>query len=850
MKKEFLALKYTVTLAGKIIRYQKKRNLIMFSVISTSIIFAFVSQIVYFATQQSIFANNLRAVGTMAEGIFYNISKEQMDIVKTQPIFSDSSYCIQLGQGRPADDPKEDYPLLYAEEKALAWGFVSLTEGSWPHNEKEIVLEEKMMENEKIELCVGDSISLSISTAAGTAEEEFIISGLCTSRQYQTNIYVSEAFAAKYTEDKTNGTLYCRFPYNSNAEQKMQTAAESMGTDIGEIMFLANPAYADSETGLTRLFTVVTVVGIIILFTFVTVYSIFNITVIGEIKTYSNLELIGVTQSQIQLLVFLQAFIVYLISIPVGLGIGWAAGVIGLHMANYKEIGNITNHIIPFPACGRNAILLALLVVVFSVRKPIRFIRRISPVEASGFSDVFLVQRKQRKPKKYSLTDMAVRNVLRFKGRNTYIIILYSLSMALFMGITSYVKSISLEKYMSQRQLPADIVVGTDDFVNRSMMTAGNSRSNSPNELEGEIWSFRSQVLQELKNACGNARIEPYYYHYDMNINEDMKKRFLQVVSDPAFRWEEDTEIYLLGKRLQEKGIEDSSIYLTDMRYFTEYEALERYKIVEGALDRSKFESGDYVVLIRSPYLGETGTLYHAGEKLVLSNWPDGIITERRENNSPRYQGNKDKEYTVLAVVEDVPVLYAQLDVPVACILPVENLEQYSNNDAPKLFAVALWGEPVEELEEKVAAVLKKNAEKLHYISYKSIKKELKKDVNQLAYIGYMIVLIGAALAFVNMQNSLQMGIVERKQEFRILRNLGMTGKQLLHMIHLENLILLAVGISGGLLAGIIGSNLLVRKFCDNYYFFDYKTAVLPSILLSAGFIFLSIIYPNKKTVL
>ncbi|MCM1500826.1 MAG: ABC transporter permease, partial [Clostridium sp.] len=590
--------------------------------------------------------------------------------------------------------------------------------------------------------------------------------------------------------------------------------------------------------------------GIIILFTFITVYSIFNIAVIGEIKTYSNLELIGVTQSQIKLLVFLQAFIVYILSAPVGLGIGWGVSILGLHMANYREIEYVSNNTVSYLACGRNAILLTFLAVVFSVMKPIRFIRRISPVEASVFSDVSLLKRKQRKPKEYSLADMAARNVLRFKGRNIYILLLYSLSIALFVGVTSFVKSVSLEKYMSQRQLPADIVVGTDDFVNRSMMTAGSCRSNSPNGQEGEIWTIKSQVLQKLRNTCGNARIEPYYYHYDMDINEDMKKRFLQVISDSSFRWEEDTEIYLLGKRLQEKGIEDSSLYLTDMRYFVEYETLEGYKIVEGALDRSKFESGDYVVLICSPYLGETGTLYHAGEKIVLSDWPDGVTTERKEDGSLCYQGNKDKEYTVLAVVEEVPVLYAQLDVPVACILPVRSLERYSGNDAPRLYAVALWGEQVEELEEKVAAVLEKNVEKLQYISYKSIKKELKRDVNQLAYIGYIIVLLGVALAFVNMQNSLQMGIVERKQEFKILRNLGMTGKQLLHMIHLENIILLSTGISGGFLVGIIGSNLLVRKFCDNFFFFDYKTAILPSILLSVGFILFAFIYPNKKTVL
>lgn len=110
--------------------------------------------------------------------------------------------------------------------------------------------------------------------------------------------------------------------------------------------------------------------------------------------------------------------------------------------------------------------------------------------------------------------------------------------------------------------------------------------------------------------------------------------------------------------------------------------------------------------------------------------------------------------------------------------------------------------------------------------------------------LGGALSLIIGLVGILNFLNAVLTGIITRKHEFAVLQAIGMTGKQLRHMLMLEGLYyaLLAMAVST-VLSVTLGP--LIGAGCANvFWFFVYKFSVLPLAVLLPVFILLGLAIP------
>ena len=111
--------------------------------------------------------------------------------------------------------------------------------------------------------------------------------------------------------------------------------------------------------------------------------------------------------------------------------------------------------------------------------------------------------------------------------------------------------------------------------------------------------------------------------------------------------------------------------------------------------------------------------------------------------------------------------------------------------------------------------------------------------------LGSTLSLIIGLVGVLNFLNAVLTGIITRRHEFAVLQAIGMTGKQLKHMLMLEGLYyaMLALILSFALsvtLGPVIGMG------CSSmFWFFSYRFTLLPIIVLLPVFVLLGLAIPR-----
>ena len=119
------------------------------------------------------------------------------------------------------------------------------------------------------------------------------------------------------------------------------------------------------------------------------------------------------------------------------------------------------------PVIFVGSVLFALLTVLLSCSKPGKMAARVSPVEATKYTDAMQTKKKQRSTRGAKLHQMAFANLGRNKGRNkkktVLVVVSLALSVTLFNALCAFVGGFSMEKYVSFMTC-ADFIVSTPDY--------------------------------------------------------------------------------------------------------------------------------------------------------------------------------------------------------------------------------------------------------------------------------------------------------------------------------------------------------------------------------------------------
>ncbi len=312
---------------------------------------------------------------------------------------------------------------------------------------------------------VGDTVTLDYRAGMQSEykPEEFVVSGILYDRDEYTieASYVAfgsqEFYDEHVAENDRQYNIY--FTLNdsanvsmNNIEPVIKQIAASCG--IEEKNVIINDFYL--QWVLQPSYEMIVVCGTlilgIVLFSVVVIYNIFQVGIAQKVQEYGKIKALGATRKQMKQLIFREGILLAVPSIPLGLLFGFLIAKVSFNWL--VEQGNlvssgIKNHQVPLFSLTIMliCIFVSFLTVVLALRKPMKIVSRISPIEATRYLDGSKTQKQGRRKGRKDVTvfSMAMANVTGNPKRTIATILTMGLSCVLFVIISNYVGNIDTE---------------------------------------------------------------------------------------------------------------------------------------------------------------------------------------------------------------------------------------------------------------------------------------------------------------------------------------------------------------------------------------------------------------------
>lgn len=485
------------SLAFKNMRSAKSRNLITVTAIAlTTILFTSL-----FTIALSIIENfqqsNFRQVGGTDHGTFKELTKEQFDELKEDPLIKE--WGLRRVAGLATDDVfrKSQVEVSYMDENYAGHGFCTPTVGDFPkEGTKEAAADLKVLSLLGVEPELGNEFTITIDVDGTETTETFTLCGYWEYDEIMAanNVIIPESrlneILEKCNNQNKNGItgsygLSVMFRNASSIEKDLLTVLENHGyqnTDPGQDNFIkigVNWAYVGAQLSDSMDFSIVfgiTAALLLIIFTgYLIIYNIFEISVAGDIRHYGLLKTIGTTGKQIKRIVVYQSLLLSVIGIPIGLLLGYVIGVLLAPVITKAATDNNSVYYASAsvnPAIFIGAALFSIVTVLISCRRPSKMAGKVSPIEALRYTEADSSSRKKKTKKKskkgVSIFSMAFSNMGRNRKKTLVTMLSMSLSIVLFILTVTLANGFSMEKYL-KNQINTDYIIADASYFNVQM---------------------------------------------------------------------------------------------------------------------------------------------------------------------------------------------------------------------------------------------------------------------------------------------------------------------------------------------------------------------------------------------
>ena len=317
---------------------------------------------------------------------------------------------------------------------------------------------------------IGDTVTLDYRAGMQSEykPEEFVVSGILYDRDEYTieASYVAfgsqEFYDEHVAENDRQYNIY--FTLNDSANVSMNNIDSvikqiAAACGIEEKNVIVNDLYL--QWVLQPSYETIAVCGVlilaIVLFSVVVIYNIFQVGIANKIQEYGKIKALGATKKQMKQLIFREGMFLTISSIPVGLLLGFLIAKCGFNwlveQGNLVSTGTgsmgVQNQ--QMPLFSLPVMLLCIFVSFFTValalRKPMKIVSRISPIEATRYLENAETQKKGKRNGRKNVTvfSMAMANITGNPKRTIGTILTLGLSCALFVIISNYVGNIDTE---------------------------------------------------------------------------------------------------------------------------------------------------------------------------------------------------------------------------------------------------------------------------------------------------------------------------------------------------------------------------------------------------------------------
>ena len=787
--------------------------------------------------------------------VFYNVPVSDMDKFENNRNIETLNITKGIGYAK-VDSKNEDKPYAYIKgftKESLNNLSIRLVSGRLPENDSEIVIPTHLKTNGRLELKINDSITLEIGkridstgyeldqnnpyqksdfdgngeTLIETKTKTYKIVGIIERPATNIENYSAPGYTfityVDYKKMSGNVDVYARFT-KDGTKNWYETIANILGVDPvlfkkvynqeelskeesdefvkqmeNTYLIDANKYLIDLETNplsassISSLGTVVCIVIGIIVFTSVfCIKNSFDISITEKIKQYGMLRSIGATKKQIKKNVFYEATILGLVGIPLGILLGFIASYILIIISNYYlidliEAGFKLEFVFSMIAV-LVAIVLGVVTIYFSAFRSAKRASKVSPIDSIRNSANIKINPKKIKSPKFIKKvfgmggEISFKNLKRNKKKYRTTVISIVVSVFVFIALSGFMglafQEVDNELKISDFNISLSANITNKNSYNRFIRTVNLDGVEDYTILRGSELSF----------------VGTHYSKEYLNfLNIKQREQDEEYISIFAIG-EEQYKKYIKSLGLNYNDIKDKAILL-DKEYVVRYD--DNNKKVTEYIDIYDFQKGDIV----------DSTITSTNKKVNIE---IGVVTEKMpfglKNRTARYIIVSDEMFDNIAESKGLDIYY-------------------KSNNATKL-------------QDDIDNYLKGE----EYYSINNKEENVKQMSNLFTLIGiflYGFIIVISLIGITNIFNTITTNMELRKQEFAMLKSVGMTTKEFNRMIRLESIFMGIKSLFFGIPIGIVLSY-LIYHFLSKESGIPYKPPVV-AIIISIVVVFILI---------
>lgn len=838
----------------KNLKLNKKRTVVTIIGIMLSVALITAVASIYASGIKSLINYETRIKGNF-HTVFYNVPISDMDKFENNRNIETLNITKGIGYAK-VDSKNEDKPYAYIKgftKESLNNLSIRLVSGRLPENDSEIVIPTHLKTNGRLELKLNDTITLEVgkridstgyeldqnnpfqrSDSDGNGEslietktKTYKIVGIIERPATNIEDYSAPGYTfITYTDNSKmsgNVDIYARFT-KDGVKDCYKTMANILGVDPvlfkkvynqenitkeeynefskqieNTYLIDVNKYLIDLETNpissssISSLGVVVSIVIGIIVFTSVfCIKNSFDISITEKIKQYGMLRSVGATKKQIKRNVFYEATILGLIGIPLGILLGFIASYILIIISNYYLTDMLSAGLkleFAFSMIAVSvAIILGIVTIYFSAFRSAKRASKVSPIDSIRNSANIKINPKKIKSPKFIKKifgmggEISFKNLKRNKKKYRTTVISIVVSVFVFIALSGFMglafQEVDNELKVSDFNISLSANIANENSYNKFIETVN---------LDGieDYTILRSSELSFIGNHYSKEYIDFLKLELDPN-----KPEYITIYSIGSEQYKK----YINSLGLNYNDIKDKAILL-DKEYVVRYD--ENNKKTTKYVSIFDFKKGD---IIDSNVTSTNKNI----------NIEIGIVTEEKpfglKNRSARYIIVSDEMFDSIAESKGLDIFY-------------------KSNNATKL-------------QDDIDNYLKGE----DYYSINNIAENVKKSNNLFTLIGiflYGFIIVISLIGITNIFNTITTNMELRKQEFAMLKSVGMTTKEFNRMIRLESIFMGVKALFFGIPIGVALSY-VIYHFLSKESGIPYKPPVV-AIIISIVVVFILI---------
>ncbi|MGN0395276.1 MAG: ABC transporter permease [Coprococcus sp.] len=843
----------------------RKRNIIaIIAIILTTLLFTALFT-VSMSINSSYQTYTFRQIGGYNHGTFKDVTDEQIAAISAHSkvkATGERKLISVLSDGVFSKVPAE---ISFMEENCAKWSYAEPTEGRLPQSGMEIAMDTNALSLLGIDRKLGAEVTLTytvedVNMKKYEKTDTFNLVGWWEYDDISPVHYIN--VSEEYVDSvETEAVAAGLDPFYSDLNVMMASSVDIRGQmeqvdkDLGYSWENRNEAdsarigvnwgYTSYQLGESMdagmILAIVSLLVLVIFTGYLIIYNIFQISVTGDIRFYGLLKTIGVTPKQLRRIIRQQALFLCVIGIPVGLLLGYVIGAVltPVVMKN-TSLGADVSTISTSPFIFVVAALFALVTVLLSCARPGRIAAKVSPVEATKYTEAVQGKKKRRVTRGAKVYQMAFANLGRNKKKTILVIISLALSVVLLNVLVVFVNGFDMEKYMD-KQTCADFIVSSTDYF----------RYNQAEEYisQNEIMDIADHTTQ---TSAGSGYVVS-------GTNTEVWIGSEEWKNNQSFYFPEDEIEDMYAKKETRDGMVSETAIIEGL----DEELFQKLTVLEGDLSQLFKDNSNSIALTvdddygnisnyeNYPALGDSITVRYISDAYYIDSRTGDKCDENTPDEFREYfiADSHDVEYTVCAYVAVPYSMSMRYSLPggYSMVLPVDRLAEDSMQSVIPLFYLfdTPDSEAENEAEEYLADLTSADLSRLMYESKATLRAEFENFQKMFLLLGGLLCAIIGLVGILNFFNAIMTGILSRKREFAVLQSVGMTNKQLKNMLVYEGLFYaLSASVFALILSVIL--NPLASKILENmFWFFSAGFTILPVLFAIPVFTLLGWLIPS-----